>query len=167
MGRRARSTNGENKFGHSSLSLSLQILFSLSGKRNETKTRETHRKPFLPSSCSSRKKQSRKKERDEDRSSGKLWNRRLSWVTLSRHVTVSESLPLPRPRRTIGRRGLIQGSLHSSKVLPSRAPIFSRTYRKFYDHEKFSPLPINIYNIYWDERMERSLRIYMIDWREK
>lgn len=123
MGRRARSTNGENKFGHSSLSLSLQILFSLSGKRNETKTRETHRKPFLP-----RGRNSRERERDEDRSSGKLWNRRLSWVTLSRHVTVSESFPLPRPRRTIGRRGLIQGSLHSSKVLPSRAPIFSRTY---------------------------------------
>lgn len=127
MGRRARSTNGENKFGHSSLSLSLFKFFSLSlcnsGKRNETKTRETHRKPFLP-----RGRNSRERERDEDRSSGKLWNRRLSWVTLSRHVTVSESLPLPRPRRTIGRRGLIQGSLHSSKVLPSRAPIFSRTY---------------------------------------
>lgn len=129
MGRRARSTNGENKFGHSSLSLSLFKFFSLSLERETRRKRaKLIANHFFPRVVP-RGRNSREREREEeDRSSGKLWNRRLSWVTLSRHVTVSESLPLPRPRRTIGRRGLIQGSLHSSKVLPSRAPIFSRTY---------------------------------------
>lgn len=122
MGRRARSTNRENKFGHSPLSLSSNsFLISPSlflspplslWKRNETKTRETHRaisslELFL----------GKEQSREEDRSSGKLWNRRLSWVTLSRHVTVSESLPL-RPRRTIGRRGLTRGPCTRPRFFP-------------------------------------------------
>lgn len=130
MGRRARSTNGENKFGHSSLSLSLSSnsFLSLWKEKRDENARNSSQTISSLELFLEEETVERKREREKDRSSGKLWNRRLSWVTLSRHVTVSESLPLPRPRRTIGRRGLIQGSLHSSKVLPSRAPIFSRTY---------------------------------------